>query len=90
MVPASGYCAQPPLPLTHDSKGAGQTELAPLSCCDISLLSRICHIARMMLVCLLQVDDLDLAGIGPDFEKHSVFPAKINTEFVEVCQAPLC
>ena len=38
-------------------------------------------------VLLLQVDDLDLAGIGPEFEKHPVFPAKINTEFVEVRQA---
>lgn len=32
----------------------------------------------------VQVDDLDLAAIGPLFEKNAVFPAKINTEFVEV------
>ena len=32
----------------------------------------------------LQVDDLPLAAIGPLFEKNAVFPAKTNTEFVEV------
>lgn len=31
-----------------------------------------------------QVDELDLFGLGPKCEKHAVFPAKINTEFVEV------
>ncbi|MEW5316462.1 MAG: hypothetical protein WDW38_007834 [Sanguina aurantia] len=30
------------------------------------------------------VDSLDLFGIGPSFEKNAVFPAKTNTEFVEV------
>jgi len=33
------------------------------------------------------VDDLDevnLAAVGPLFEKHPVFPAKTNTEFVQV------
>ena len=34
----------------------------------------------------LQVDELDLAAIGPEFEKNAVFPARINTEFVEVSQ----
>ena len=49
----------------------------------------------------MQIDDLDLASIGPVFESHEVFPAKTNTEFVEVgfsspapaaCRAafPLC
>ncbi|KAL9257089.1 Diaminopimelate epimerase, chloroplastic-like protein [Drosera capensis] len=32
----------------------------------------------------LQVDELNLAVIGPKFEKHNVFPARTNTEFVEV------
>ena len=32
----------------------------------------------------VQVDNLDLVAIGPLFEKKAVFPAKINTEFVEV------
>ncbi|KAL8509081.1 hypothetical protein ACS0TY_016324 [Phlomoides rotata] len=32
----------------------------------------------------LQVDELDLAGIGPKFEHHAVFPARTNTEFVQV------
>ena len=73
-----------------DDEGGGQPELAPLSRLKISLLSQTWRIACMMHVYLLQVDDLDLAGIGPDFEKHPVFPAKINTEFVEVCQAPFC
>ena len=30
------------------------------------------------------VDELNLAEIGPQFEKHSKFPDRINTEFVEV------
>eukprot|EP00899_Mesostigma_viride_P011391 jgi/Mesvir1/20252/Mv13485-RA.1 len=30
------------------------------------------------------LDKLDLARVGPMFEKHAVFPAKTNTEFVEV------
>ncbi|KAK9922012.1 hypothetical protein M0R45_030496 [Rubus argutus] len=32
----------------------------------------------------LQVDELDLAEIGPKFEHHEVFPARTNTEFVQV------
>lgn len=32
----------------------------------------------------IRIDDLDLAAIGPQFESHPVFPAKTNTEFVEV------
>ncbi|KAK9840622.1 hypothetical protein WJX81_004850 [Elliptochloris bilobata] len=31
-----------------------------------------------------QVADLDLPDIGPVFERHQVFPARTNTEFVEV------
>ena len=30
------------------------------------------------------LDALDLAAVGPIFEKHPVFPAKTNTEFVQV------
>jgi len=30
------------------------------------------------------VDALDLAGVGPQFETDAVFPAKTNTEFVQV------
>ena len=30
------------------------------------------------------MDELDLAAIGPKFERNAVFPAKTNTEFVEV------
>ncbi|CAN0573954.1 unnamed protein product, partial [Ectocarpus sp. 12 AP-2014] len=30
------------------------------------------------------VDALDLPNIGPQFETHPSFPAKINTEFVQV------
>ncbi len=30
------------------------------------------------------MDELDLAHIGPKFEKNAVFPARTNTEFVEV------
>ncbi|KAL0309816.1 UNVERIFIED_CONTAM: Kinesin-like protein KIN-5B [Sesamum radiatum] len=32
----------------------------------------------------LQVDDLNLAEIGPKFEHHVMFPARTNTEFVQV------
>ncbi|KAJ6750368.1 hypothetical protein OIU85_000947 [Salix viminalis] len=32
----------------------------------------------------LQVDALNLAEIGPKFEHHEVFPARTNTEFVQV------
>ncbi|KAL9247750.1 hypothetical protein vseg_021148 [Gypsophila vaccaria] len=32
----------------------------------------------------LVVDQLNLADIGPKFEHHNVFPARTNTEFVEV------
>jgi diaminopimelate epimerase len=32
----------------------------------------------------VKIDDLDLAGVGPLFESNAVFPAKTNTEFVEV------
>uniref|UniRef100_A0A0D9Y0I5 diaminopimelate epimerase n=1 Tax=Leersia perrieri TaxID=77586 RepID=A0A0D9Y0I5_9ORYZ len=33
---------------------------------------------------VLHVDDLKLSDIGPKFEHHEMFPARINTEFVEV------
>ncbi|KAK3016108.1 hypothetical protein RJ639_006352 [Escallonia herrerae] len=32
----------------------------------------------------LRVDELNLANIGPKFEHHMVFPARTNTEFVQV------
>ncbi|KAE8099458.1 hypothetical protein FH972_017439 [Carpinus fangiana] len=32
----------------------------------------------------LQVDELKLAEIGPKFEHHEMFPARTNTEFVQV------
>ncbi|KAL3536363.1 hypothetical protein ACH5RR_004824 [Cinchona calisaya] len=32
----------------------------------------------------LQVDELNLAEIGPKFENHVMFPARTNTEFVQV------
>ncbi|VVB02498.1 unnamed protein product [Arabis nemorensis] len=32
----------------------------------------------------LRVDDLNLQEIGPKFEHHEMFPARTNTEFVEV------
>jgi diaminopimelate epimerase len=32
----------------------------------------------------IQLDDVDLFRVGPMFESHPVFPAKTNTEFVEV------
>ncbi|KAJ8636892.1 hypothetical protein MRB53_011159 [Persea americana] len=32
----------------------------------------------------LQVDDLNLAEIGPKFEHHVMFPARTNTEFVQI------
>ncbi|CAH9080490.1 unnamed protein product [Cuscuta epithymum] len=32
----------------------------------------------------LQVDEINLADIGPKFENHVMFPARTNTEFVQV------
>ena len=32
----------------------------------------------------LRVEELDLSVLGPQFEKHAAFPAKTNTEFVQV------
>ena len=37
--------------------------------------------------CVIFVDDLneiDLAELGPTFEKHKIFPTRVNTEFVQV------
>lgn len=31
------------------------------------------------------IDELDLEKIGPFFENHEIFPNRVNTEFVEVC-----
>lgn len=33
---------------------------------------------------IVQVDEIDLKSIGPKFECNPVFPAKTNTEFIEV------
>lgn len=33
---------------------------------------------------LWQVDEIDIFTIGPKFEKNPVFPARTNTEFVEI------
>lgn len=30
------------------------------------------------------IDNLDLAKIGPDFEHHDIFPEQVNTEFIRV------
>ncbi|CAD7702740.1 unnamed protein product [Ostreobium quekettii] len=32
----------------------------------------------------IKIDDIDLPSLGPSFENHQEFPARINTEFVEV------
>ena len=40
--------------------------------------------------CITFVDDIstiDLAGIGPQFEHHPVFPQRTNTEFIEVVRS---
>ena len=31
-----------------------------------------------------QIDQLDLEKLGPFFERHSLFPDRVNTEFVQV------
>lgn len=38
----------------------------------------------LLLLGSLQVDDLDTFAIGPKFENNPVFPARTNTEFVEI------
>jgi diaminopimelate epimerase len=30
------------------------------------------------------IDSLDLAKIGPDFEHHPFFPKRVNTEFIKI------
>ena len=35
----------------------------------------------------MQLDTMDLGAVGPLFENHSVFPARVNTEFVQVLTA---
>jgi diaminopimelate epimerase len=39
-----------------------------------------------------EVDALDLPALGPGFERHAAFPARINTEFVQARQlvSPHC
>lgn len=34
------------------------------------------------------LDEIDLPKIGPKFETHLAFPARVNTEFVEVSRVP--
>ena len=31
-----------------------------------------------------ETDSLDLSSIGPEFENHSIFPERVNTEFIKV------
>lgn len=39
----------------------------------------------------LQVDELNLADIGPKFEHHAMFPARTNTgQFLSLLQHKLC
>lgn len=35
-----------------------------------------------LVICLDEIDGLDLPSIGPEFEKHPYFPDRVNTEFV--------
>lgn len=35
----------------------------------------------------MQVDDIDLVTVGPKFEHNPAFPARVNTEFIEVLPA---
>jgi diaminopimelate epimerase len=46
--------------------------------------SVLCSVAFQAARSALQVDKVDLAGVGPEFESHEAFPARTNTEFVEV------
>lgn len=36
------------------------------------------------IVCVDDVDGLEIEQIGPDFEKHPCFPERVNTEFIKV------
>lgn len=70
--------------------------LIPIASLVTPPLNLTCVFASIQYICILstclelylpvdlQVDELDLAGLGPKCETNSVFPAKTNTEFVEV------
>ena len=36
-------------------------------------------------LCVRELEELDLTRLGPGFERHPSFPGRTNTEFVEVC-----
>jgi len=56
----------------------------------ITVLGREYHITAVSMgnphavLFLPNVDALDLPMIGPDFERHPLFPERVNTEFVQV------
>ena len=47
--------------------------------------ARLCpHQDSSLGAAVMQVDEVDLEAVGPSFESHATFPARTNTEFVEV------
>ena len=65
------------------------TSIVPCTNMDLPAASCCFHCMHQSCCIPVQVDDLDLAAVGPEFENNAVFPARINTEFVEVSQACL-
>lgn len=69
------------------------TEVYPIASMKLGCLSNVPRVEqRKVLECsnaswstpTMQVDEIDVYRIGPLFEKHGAFPARTNTEFIEV------
>ena len=73
-----------PHAVTFETQGADIKVCAPQARAAAQLL---CKRHTWEPLSCSQVDDLDLPAIGPVFERHEVFPARINTEFVQVSSA---
>lgn len=76
---------------THGDGPAGSVVAAPLDVCGrvwtvtaVSMGNPHCCVYAVDGEDIANVDALDLPGVGPSFESHTVFPQRCNTEFVEV------
>ena len=69
--------------LESGTEGASRIYHAHLSCSDV-WFSALSMGNPHAVVFMHGIDNLDLSGIGPQFEHHPLFPRRTNTEFVEV------
>lgn len=76
------------IPVVYDMDG--QQALAQIVDCPITVAGttyRMTCVSMGNPHCVVYVDDvdgMDLAGIGAQFERHACFPNRVNTEFVKV------